>query len=386
MRTFVSSIVHLESRWRKGTNFLGRLQKVEVKWVGSILGRPDWTAEAAPKAMAAITKLINPAHSSSGQLRPFDVRRDLSQVADLVEQCFADTLDPDGQRYLGQMRAAAGNAAYLRWAGAAAERVSLPLSGYVWEEDRRIVGNLTLIPFYTPGKKYYLIANVAVDPNYRRKGIARNLTTRAVEHAHRRAADAVWLHVREENDAAVKLYGSLGFVERARRTTWHSNNQGDRYLGDPSGRQDSAGPRIKVGVRQPAEWPSQQHWLNQLYPPELTWHLSLSIPTLRSGLMGSLYRFLSNARIYQWSAYRGSRLLGVLAFQSTYAFADNLWLAADPQDEDSAASVLLRYARQHISPRRPLALDYPAGRAVAAIEQAGFSRHQTLIWMSVPFH
>jgi hypothetical protein len=63
--------------------------------------------------MVAITQRIDSSTSSSG-LRPFDVRRDLNQVADLVEQCFADTLDPDGQHYLGQMRAAAGNPAYLR--------------------------------------------------------------------------------------------------------------------------------------------------------------------------------------------------------------------------------------------------------------------------------
>jgi ribosomal protein S18 acetylase RimI-like enzyme len=336
--------------------------------------------------MAAITKPFNPAQSNSGHLRPFDVRRDLSQVADLVEKCFADTLDPDGQRYLGQMRAAAGNAAYLRWAGAAAERVSLPLSGYVWEEDRRIVGNLTLIPFNTHGKKYYLIANVAVEPDYRRKGIARSLTARAVEHAQRRDADEVWLHVREENEAAVKLYRSLGFTERARRTTWHSDFQGERIPDDRPRPQAGAGPRIMVSPRQPAEWPVQQDWLNQLYPPELTWHLSLSIPALRPGILGGLYRFLSDARIRQWTAFRGNELVGVIAFQSTYAFADKLWLAANPQHEDTAASVLLQYARRRTSPRRPLALDYPAGRAIAAIEGAGFSQHQTLIWMSVPFH
>ena len=97
--------------------------------------------------MSTAAKLLSSA-PQSGNLRPFNVARDLKQVADLVELCFADTLDYDGQRYLRQMRSAARNPGYLRWAGLIAERAPLPLSGYVWVEDGQLVGNLTLIPYY----------------------------------------------------------------------------------------------------------------------------------------------------------------------------------------------------------------------------------------------
>jgi hypothetical protein len=49
--------------------------------------------------MAAIT---HPTTTSSSHLRAFDVRHDLDAVADLVEVCFADTLDADGRRYIQQ--------------------------------------------------------------------------------------------------------------------------------------------------------------------------------------------------------------------------------------------------------------------------------------------
>ena len=55
------------------------------------------------------------------------------QVADLIELCFASTMDPDGEQYLRQMRSAARDASFLRWAPAAAERLGAPLSGYIWE-------------------------------------------------------------------------------------------------------------------------------------------------------------------------------------------------------------------------------------------------------------
>ena len=120
-------------------------------------------------------------------MRPFDVRRDLAPVADLVEQCFADTLDPDGERYLEQMRAASRNPGFLHFAAAASEWSSVPLSGYVWEEDGKVVGNISLIPFALHNQRNYLIANVATHPAYRRRGIARSLTAQAVEHARRYA-------------------------------------------------------------------------------------------------------------------------------------------------------------------------------------------------------
>jgi GNAT superfamily N-acetyltransferase len=130
-------------------------------------------------------------------LRPFDVRRDLAAVADLVEQCFADTLDPDGERYLEQMRAASRNPGFIHFAAAASEWSSVPLTGYVWEEDGKVVGNISLIPFALRNQRNYLIANVATHPAYRRRGIAHSLTSQAIEHARRRGAPSAWLHVRQ---------------------------------------------------------------------------------------------------------------------------------------------------------------------------------------------
>ena len=100
--------------------------------------------------MSAITR---PIVSSPNQLRPFDVGRDLSAVADLVEACFAETLDTDGRRYVQQMHAAARNPRYLRWAATMADHVSMPLTGFVWEEHGQLVGNLSLIPFTYLGRR-----------------------------------------------------------------------------------------------------------------------------------------------------------------------------------------------------------------------------------------
>jgi len=334
--------------------------------------------------MSAVTKTLTDA-SRPKNLRPFDPRRDLNQVADLVELCFADTLDQEGYSYLRQMRSAARSSSYWHLVGIATERNAMPLSGFVWEEDRRVVGNLSLIPYAGLTYSYYLIANVAVHPEYRRQGIASSLTSAAIEQARRRRAQSVWLHVRAENSAANDLYRSLGFVERASRTTWHSKPEStvDLFRRQEAQPAPESKPGIQIGRRHSSDWEAQRLWLKKLYPPGLAWHLALRSTAIQPGTVSFFYRALNNMDLRHWSARRGSRLLGVLTWQASMGYSDHLWLAADPAGDETGVAPLLSYAQKCCSSRRVLSLDYPTGKAVQAIRSAGYQEHQTLVWMEL---
>src|SRR5512145_2324422 len=207
-------------------------------------------------------------------MRPLNVLRDLSAVADLIEVCFSPTMDNDGQRYLSDMRRASRDDGFLRWASRMTETASLPLMGYVWEEDGRIIGNASLIPFRGRGKRVFLIANVATHPNYRRHGIGRALTQRVMKQARDKNASEIWLHVRDDNPGAIQLYRDLGFQELARRTTWQAGP-------DPRLLQPETG--IEIVPRQSRFWPQQQEWLRRLYPEALAWYHQWNINALRPG-------------------------------------------------------------------------------------------------------
>ncbi len=152
--------------------------------------------------MAAITI---PLLAETPQLRPLNILHDLPAVADLIEKCFASTMDAEGRSYLQQMRRAGRDNSFLRWAASAVETASMPLSGYVWEENGQIIGNVSLIPHHHKRKKYYLIANVATHPDHRRRGIGRALTEVAIRHARARNSSEIWLHVRDDNPGAIAL-------------------------------------------------------------------------------------------------------------------------------------------------------------------------------------
>ena len=172
--------------------------------------------------MASIA--VQMAAEHPGPLRPLNILRDLPQVADLIELCFETTMDDDGQSYVQQMRKASTDRDFLAWANKLMESTSMPLAGYVWEDNGKIVGNASLVFQAHRGRKLAMIANVATHPNYRRRGIGRALTERALLGAQQKGTRDIWLQVRQDNPGAIRIYSELGFEELARRTTYYSRS------------------------------------------------------------------------------------------------------------------------------------------------------------------
>jgi ribosomal protein S18 acetylase RimI-like enzyme len=313
--------------------------------------------------------------SSSGEhLRRLDMRRDLAKVADLVELCFFDTLDPEGRQYLNEMRRAAQSATMMRFASSLIDESPVLPSGYVWEENGQLVGNLSLIPITVQGKRGYMIANVATHPEYRGRGIATTLTATAVRHAQERGAGVVWLQVRDDNPSAIHIYETQGFVERMRRTNW-SNGPSYAAIASPAG--------VRVSKRQSGHWAQQRKWLDANYPTEIAWNIPIDWNLFRPDAWGMIYRAFSLENLHHWSVERNGELKGMLTWKHSTGYTDTLWLAAPERIDEESILALLVTARAAIRKEQPLSLNFPAGSAVEVLKQAGFYSHQTLIWMSI---
>ncbi len=305
------------------------------------------------------------------QLRPLNILRDLPAVANLVETCFAATLDDDGRRYLHQMRASGHDNAFLRWATQVAETASMPLSGFVWEENGEIIGNVSLVPYRRHRHRYFLIANVAVHPEHRRRGIGRLLTLAAIQRAREKHTHEIWLHVRDDNPGAIRLYTDLGFCERARRTSW-------RLRLDPAA--VSPAPALPVSRRRGRDWPLQEQFLRRLYPDELDWYQPLPWRLLRPGLLSLLERFFLEHDIRHWVVRRGETFAALVWMPS--GGYDRLLAAVPPVGAEEELLALLLHARRSLASwRRGLALELPFGEYAEALRSAGFDLHRTLLWM-----
>jgi GNAT superfamily N-acetyltransferase len=304
------------------------------------------------------------------------MRHDLAAVADLIELCFADTLDSDGREYIKRMRAAA-DADYAFNLVNSLEWMHPALSGFVWQEGDRVLGNASLIPFFNGWQRNYLIANVAVHPELRRRGIGSLLTTQAIEYARAAGAQKIILNVREDNPQAIKLYENLGFVEFARRTTWHISptRQSELIMPPPL----PAGSRFSRPPRR--GWPQENAWLAEAYPPSIISHTLPKLSAFRPDWLGGLIRFLLAINLRQWAVTSPHGLQAAAIWQAANTIAHPLYLAAPEDCPAEVVQALLLYVRRQLRLLRPLSLEYPADRHIAAIASAGFRAQQTLLWM-----
>ena len=315
-----------------------------------------------------------------GHIRRLVLSKDLDQVADLIELSFPIHLDQDGQTYIKEMRQAAREMRFMGWLSNVAEMGDQQAAGFVWEENGRIVGNLSLIPFRRGGQRITLIANVAVHPDFRRQGIARALTHRALSYLQDQNIRRVWLQVRDDNPAAIDLYRSVGFVDQYARTTWRIHPFERKELSDTDQK------RLTVTRRGHQGWDRQKDWLYQAYPQGIHWNLPVDFNRFESGFLQSLANIFDNIRLKHWSVVSKDQCMGVITWQKTSTYADNLWLAFPEDPEAEVLPYALSTVLKRLNQRHPLSIDYPKGRNPSVFERIGFTEFRTLIWMSRSLH
>ncbi|MHA1945755.1 MAG: GNAT family N-acetyltransferase [Candidatus Hodarchaeales archaeon] len=90
------------------------------------------------------------------------------------------------------------------------DRVAIPQKRFFFtEHNQKIVGVMLAII----DGKFMGFLNLAVDENYKRKGVATNLVKKAVNWAVSKKVNSIYLQVEKKNIPAVELYKKLGFKE-----------------------------------------------------------------------------------------------------------------------------------------------------------------------------
>ncbi len=98
--------------------------------------------------------------------------------------------------------------------------------GWVAETGGQVVGLLILWLVVDEAH----IATIAVHPDFRRRGIGRQLLKTALEDAAAEGAKSGLLEVRAGNLAAQELYKQFGFAEVGRRPKYYRDNGEDAVL------------------------------------------------------------------------------------------------------------------------------------------------------------
>ncbi len=163
-------------------------------------------------------------------LRPINSMRDLVGITTLIENAFADDMDANGRAHMREMRWMGTMFGWMDWLASPGQGL---MPGYVWVEDGRIVGNVTVRKLSTFGHGW-MIGNVAVAPEWRGRGIARQMMEASIELVRHNRGEWIALQVRTDNDIACKLYQTLGFVETGEMVYLECRTLGDYRTTEPA--------------------------------------------------------------------------------------------------------------------------------------------------------
>lgn len=94
------------------------------------------------------------------------------------------------------------------------------------DSPKSIVGYL----IYWVAAQEMHILNLAVHPQWRRRGVAKALLAQGLAQAQARGAQVAWLEVRPSNQAALALYETHGFLPVGRRRGYYEDTGEDAVI------------------------------------------------------------------------------------------------------------------------------------------------------------
>lgn len=309
-------------------------------------------------------------------VRPVDMARDLPQVIDLLKMVFGDALESDEQQLFGNSSPVSANGLMYRFNPAAA-RLS---NGFVWQSDGRIIGNATLLT--TRSWDRYLVANVAVNPAYRRRGIARALMGSITESVKERGGRVILLQVVKDNQSAINLYNSLGYRSIGNMTTWYASPSRLRELSpDPS---EEQAPSIELlpGNR----WRDAYQLDTAHVHADLNWPEPILPDAYKRTLLRRAADFLNGRQSETWVVNdTNNRLIGLASILGEWGRSYQLVLRVHPDWSGQLERPLLAKAirRLRYLPRRNVRIDHPEadGLTTKLLQESNFSVQRTLTHM-----
>jgi len=322
--------------------------------------------------------------SASGGLRPVNLRTDLAPLADLIELAFSDSMDSSGHAAVREMRALSHIGPGLNILAGVNDLTQGINFGYVWIARDKLIGNVSIYPANYPAQfgTAWIIANVAVHPDYRGRGIAARLMEASMNAIRARGGALAILQVERDNTIARRLYENLGFITERTWVNWRRSSM----LPAPAPLEDRG---VFISRRRRGEWRGEFALAQRLFPSSrggMGW--------LRP-LYAGLFRPSLTKRINDWLNLRTTERLVIRSRDERHVLAA-LWLftgfmtstvelklLVEPDYQGWYDEALLNLAVRRSGARQPLIIEHPADDEVttALLQKYAFRPQRTLVHM-----
>jgi ribosomal protein S18 acetylase RimI-like enzyme len=330
--------------------------------------------------------LPNTPASATDGVRPVNLKTDLAPLADLIELAFADSMDSSGRAAVREMRALSRFGTGLSMLAGMNDLVQGIGLGYVSIQEGKLVGNVSIYPSNMSASEgqVWIIANVAVHPDYRGRGIARQLMQASMQTIQERGTrrgkpPTAILQVEEENVAACTLYDSLGFVTEG---TWrHWRRSGNARI--PAPLENSP---VYITRRRRGEWRAEYILAQRLRPYGMGWQRPLHKRLFRrtlSSYLNDIINMRSIERLVIHSEDERAIRASMWIERAFAASSVQLMLMADPDYQGIYDEALINLAARRYGGRTPITMEHPADDAItsALLERYHFHVQRTLVHM-----
>lgn len=312
---------------------------------------------------------------STFSIQRFDGFRDIGPMAELIDLCFGKQMDPDAIRYLNYLKNLAKEKHPLVASINDSFNYSPPIDGFVCKTKGRLIGNVNISPYQETNNHILFISNVAVHPDFRNQGVASQLIQQVIDYAFQFHFNSVWLQVRIENEIACRIYSSKGFKVWGIRDTWVMEPTPifpvERI------------PKMSIAKRRSEDWKKQEEWLMEMYPLEIQWQLELNPSTLKPQIWQRIINSLTGRYYIHWSFIQKQQLAGVITWQPTFRYADQLWLAAGNGLVDQIIDSAFPLIQKQLMKKKPLMINLPEKVGHEVLPKVGFQKEHSLKWMNI---
>ena len=331
----------------------------------------------------AISANATPQTGQAG-LRPMDVRRDLIAVANLIHHAFENELDQGGLDALQEMRLLGRMGPLTHVASRFSQDFHDMLEGFVWEEDEKVVGNVSIQRLDSYGQRWG-ISNVAVEATHRGRGIARQLMKAAVDHVKSKRGDWMILQVRRNNPIALNLYEKIGF-ESIGGTSEYKLQRAKQL-------QQTQPPEFDIRLMKPDEWHTAYELAVAATPRLMNWWQPVRADTFHLYFERRLGEAFANAVGYgrtlrfvipnreEAQAFDAYLQMKIARWQGEHA----MQFYVHPDQRGHLERALVQHALNTLSgyPAFPVRVSVQAThpQIEEALQEAGFQETRTLLTM-----
>jgi len=287
-------------------------------------------------------------------------------------------MDPAGERAIRDMRATGRWSFLFGWMDRLAPPGEGMAPGFVWVEDDRIVGNVSV---RRGGllRRGWIVGNVAVAREWRRRGIARALMQAAIDLAHQNDGEWVALLARSDGAAARSLYESLAFDTLGETIQYRRTRPAPVAQPRPLGED-----RVRRGAARDGERIYQL--ARAAIPEELRWAEPLRRDDFLIGLDRNFANWLSRRHEAWWVIESDAGMLGAAHMVIAPPPREGrLWVGVVPGHQGQYEERLVRAALFPVenAARSVIFAGVPATQvsARAALEATGFEVYRRLTHM-----